>query len=225
MGILNRLRRRIDGLLAERSLMPRVGDEPLHVRAELPGGAHGPVLRFEFQVETEGRHGGDRLHLRAHVQSNLASVLRPMISGGKPMSHHAALSAEGGALVGRPALSRIAEFGIRRAMANPMFKRLAEPLLRHDVNTWIELRASNEPLDGGAHELLPRNDKLDAMGIRPSPRKGTHVENWAGAAGLGHAQVSMLQMDKDSLPPALAERLGPEPFHLAAMVVNTVEEK
>ena len=38
-------------------------------------------------------------------------------------------------------------------------------------------------------------------------------------------QVSVVQVDKKHLPQRLVEMLGDTPFHLAAAIVNTVEEK
>ena len=51
------------------------------------------------------------------------------------------------------------------------------------------------------------------------------VESWSGQAGNGFAQVSMLQVDKNHLPPQLASLLQGKPFHMTATVINTVEEK
>jgi hypothetical protein len=97
--------------------------------------------------------------------------------------------------------------------------------MKHDINSWIEVTASTASLDRGAHDLIPRSEKLESMGIRPAKREGPHVESWSGSTAQGSAQVSTLQIDKKSLPKNLQKRLGDQPFNLAAMIVNTIEEK
>lgn len=222
MRILDRLRERLDAVT---TLFPGLArdDAPLAFSAELPGGVHGALMKLDVRVETEPHGDGERLCLRAHLQSNFASVLKPLLNESAP---HAALPrSETRSLARRERIGLLAERGLRRAMNNRLARRLAEPLLRTDVNTWLEVQASTASLDAGAHALVPQNEKLAALGIRPTRREGAHMENWSGAAGNGFAQVSLLQLDKASLPPALAKRLGDQPFNLAAMMVNTVEEK
>jgi hypothetical protein len=97
--------------------------------------------------------------------------------------------------------------------------------MKHDLNSWIEVTASTASLDGGAHDLIPKSDKLESMGIRPARHDGPHVESWSGLTPNGTAQVSTFQLDKKSLPKNLRKKLGDQPFNLAAMVVNTIEEK
>lgn len=198
-------------------------DGPLAFSAEIPGGVHGALMKFDVRVETEPHGDGERLRLRAHIQSNFASVLRPMLADGA--RQEALPASEARSLAPAQRLGRLAERGVRRALSNRILRRLAEPLMQTDVNTWLEVQASTASLDAGAHDLVPQNDRLAALGIHPTRREGAHVENWSGAAGNGFAQVSLLQLDKASLPPRLAKRLGESPFNLAAMVVSTVEEK
>ncbi len=230
MGILNRLRKRIDTLAA--SSLPFLADDEDRLRfsAELPAGALGSILKLDVQIDTEAHGDGERVRLRAHVQTNFASVLRPLLelpkaaTGREALGHTlAAGSASGLAPVER--LGKLATRGARRVYANPVVRRLSAPLMQHDVNNWIEIAASSASLDGGAHDLIPNNEKLAAMGIRPARKQGPHLETWSGQVGPGMAQVSTFQVDKDSLPPGLRKQIGDQAFHLAGMVISTIEEK
>jgi hypothetical protein len=105
-------------------------------------------------------------------------------------------------------------------------RRLAEPLLELDFNTWVEIRASTASLDAGSHGLLPQGERLQALGIQPH-RAGDMplAESWVTEAADSFAQVSVLQIDKRHLPARLARLLGDRPFGLAATIVNTAQEK
>ena len=229
MSLLDRLRNSLDTLAA--GALPGVGDDRLSFKAEIPAGVFGSILKLDVSVETEAHGDGERVRLRAHVQTNFASVLRPMLEAPPPPRK---TRRRGGA--GKPSASRalapaasfvghLAGRGVRRALSNPLVQRLAEPLMKHDINSWIEVTASTASLDRGAHDLIPRSDKLESMGIRPARHAGPHVESWSGATAQGSAQVSTFQIDKKSLPKNLQKRLGDQPFNLAAMMVNTIEEK
>jgi hypothetical protein len=191
----------------------------------------GSILKLDVSVETEAHGDGERVRLRAHVQTNFASVLRPMLEAPPPPRRKTRRRDAGKASASRalaPAASfvgHLAGRGMRRALSNPLVQRLAEPLMKHDINSWIEVTASTASLDRGAHDLIPRSDKLESMGIRPARHEGPHVESWSGMTAQGTAQVSTLQIDKKSLPKNLQKRLGDQPFNLAAMIVNTIEEK
>jgi hypothetical protein len=193
----------------------------------------GSILKLNVSVENEAHGDGERVRVRAHVQTNLASVLRPMLAAPPPApprkrksrgrTRGATLALAPISMVGQ--VAQRAQYGLRRALANPMVQRVAESLLKNDINTWIEVTASTASLDRGAHDLIPKSDKLESMGIRPARHEGPHVESWAGMTPTGTAQVSTLQLDKDSLPEGLKKRLGDQPFSLAAMIVSTVDEK
>lgn len=231
MSLLNRLRSRIDDLTAE-TLPALIGDENLSFSAELPAGVFGSILKLDVSVEGVAHADGERLRMRAHVQSNLASVLRPMLDAPAPAKPKKPRgkrgkrgSRESRALAPAAILGQVAGRGVRRALSNPVVRKLSDPLLRHDLNSWIEVTASTANLDGGAHDLIPKSDKLSRLGIRPARRDGAHVENWAGATPDGRAQVSTLQITKKDLPANIQKKLGDQPFNLAALVVNTAEEK
>lgn len=229
MSLIDRLRSRIDTLAAS-GLQGLAGEERLSFKAEIPAGVFGSILKLDVSVDSEPHGDGDRVRLRAHVQTNFASVLRPMLAApppppkkparGRRSNSRALALAPAAALVGQ-----LASRGVRRAFANPVVQRLAEPLMKHDINSWIEVTASTASLDGGAHALIPQSEKLAAMGIRPARHDRAHVESWSGNTASGVAQVSTVQLDKKDLPERLRKRLGDQPFSVAAMIVNTVEEK
>jgi hypothetical protein len=197
--------------------------------AEIPGFTPGkPLWRINLEVHSEPQGDGERLRLRAHWQANFASALGPALKApaeAEPLGH--AAPGEAG---NRLPVQRVGQW-LRRRLDNPLLRALAEPLLRHDFNSWVELRASTADLAGGAGALLPETDRLKALGIEPKISDPKHdaplTQSWAGSAmgtRPGFAQVSLLQMDKRHLPPALAAMLGSKPFQLAAAVINVVEE-
>ncbi|HWY25297.1 MAG TPA: hypothetical protein VNX47_10285 [Nevskia sp.] len=194
--------------------------------AEIPGLKPGkPLLRINIEMHSEPQGDGERLRLRAHWQANFASALAPALAAPASRAHEAMPpSAE------KLPAERVSQW-LRRRLDNPLLRALAEPLLRHDFNSWVELRASTADLAGGAGALLPETDRLKALGIEPKlsdPKQDAPLaQSWAGSSTgprPGFAQVSLLQLDKRHLPPALAAMLGARPFQLAAAVVNVVEE-
>ncbi|HKY92526.1 MAG TPA: hypothetical protein VJM11_15870 [Nevskiaceae bacterium] len=220
MSILDRLRTRLDTLAA--ASLPVLADR-LAFSAEIPAGAFGALMKIDVQMHSEAHGDGERVRMRAHLQTNFASVLKPMLASPPPAPKSRKGSSRALAPIDRA--QQIASRGVRRAFANPVVKRFAEPLLRNDINTWVDLTASTASLDEGAHALVPKSEKLDALGIRPTRKDGSHAETWSGSTASGSAQVSMLQVNKDSLPKSVKKRLGPQPFNLAAVIVNTVDEK
>jgi len=230
MGMLKRLRDRIE----RRDPRPAAieGGETLPDRfrfsAAIPAGPLGSLCRVDLQLLRVPQQDGERLHLRAHIQTNFASVLRPALL-------QAAAGADGRAPIADASSSRaiepagraarMANRGLQKVLGTRLVQRVAAPLLTHDFNTWMEVQASTEPLNDGAHSLVPQQDKLAAMGIVPARGKGPQAENWASQTPNGYAQLSLLQIDKSDLPPELAKRFGKQPFQLAAAIVNTVERK
>lgn len=96
-------------------------------------------------------------------------------------------------------------------------------VLRRDLNSWVEVRASNAALDEGSRALVP--ERLEALGIAPQADKP--VQTWAGAlqgARPGFAMLTLLQLEKSGLPKLLRRLLGSRPFQLSATVANVVEE-
>lgn len=231
MGILSGLR---EGLLALQALRRRPADgepEEFAFSAEVPvTGADAPLWRIEVKIASEPHGDGEKIRVRAHIQTNLASALRPALKAPQAGGEHTALpsNSSGGMRLAQRA-GALAQRTAARALQLPVLRDIAEPLLEHDLNTWIDVNASTAFLDKGSSELLPRSDKLDRLGIRPKamkPGDKPTVETWAGEApGGGFAQFSIVQMDKQHLPPQLADALGDKPFQLAAAIVNTAERK
>lgn len=229
MGILNRIRKGLEalGVNTPESQLPE--REELSFAAEVPvAGVDAPLWKVNVHLVTEPHGDGERLRLRAHVQTNFAA-LRPALAA--PASTRDDVRAIGhGSRGGKGlSLSQRTTALAQRALENPVVNFLAQPLLKHDFNTWIDLQASTASLDDGAHALVPQSDKLTAMGIRPARSKdgGPVAESWSGQSpsGNGFAQVSIVQLDKKHLPPGLARMLKGKPFQMAGAVINTVEEK
>lgn len=221
MGIISQIRR---GVAAVRQLrgtpLPEGEPELAAFSAAIPVGPHGaPLWQIDVQVTTEPHADGERLRLRARIQTNLASALKPALGAPASLSDSRALTLaeRTGSLVQRTA---------NRVLNLPAVRAFAEPLLSNDFNTFIEVQASTASLDAGAGELIPQSDKLAALGIQPR-RAGDQpmAETWSGQAADGFAQVSLLQIDKRHLPPGLAQHLGDKPFQLAAAIVNTAQQK
>lgn len=210
-------------------------DAPQRLRfaAEIPGGAHGPLWKLQLEALSEpAPGGGERLRLRAHVQTNLASVARPALAalGERALARLPAPGAQAMNAVAPFAgqaqrwLSLKAQQGA--AQAAPRLARWVAPLLRHDLNSWFELHASTAPLVEGAKALLPHADKLSQLGI--SPNLGPNapaMQSWQGQIGNEAAQVSLLRMDDRQLPENLRAKLGGVPLQIAAAMVNVVARK
>lgn len=198
--------------------------EELKLHADIPGGEHGPLCSLRLHIERVPERQGERFRLRAHVRTNLASALRPALTGPPPAGSEASTSSTALQKAGAYALKNL-----QRVVAHPTIRRLTEPLLQHDLNTWIELQTSTASLDQGAHALVPAAERLAAMGIHPSragsQAQGPVAERWAGGNASGFAQVSLVQIDKRDLPAELARRLGDKPFQMAAAIVSTAERK
>lgn len=225
--MLRRIRRRIGRLVGTPPAPSADGERQLAFGAELPVGQDLPLCRVQLQMISEPHADGERLRLRAHVQTNLASALRPALRHSAPDAARPALGSDGrstltlaqraGGVVQRTAL---------RALEIPALRTLAEPLLQFDLNSWIEIQASTASLADGSHQLLPQQDKLAALGIRPKRATDQPVaESWAGEAPDGFAQVSVLQIDKRHLPERLRRQIGERPFSLAPAIVNTAQQK
>lgn len=217
-----------------RSTTP-VQEEPQRMRfaAEIPGGAHGPLWKINVEALSEpAPGGGERLRLRAHVQTNLASVAKPALAA---LGERALARLPAPAAQATTALAPFAQQASRwlgdwaqqgAARFAPRLTRWAAPLLRNDLNTWFELHASTAPLVEGAKALLPNATKLAQLGISPDlGPNAPAVQGWQGRIGDEVAQVSLLRMDDRQLPDNLRAKLGGTPFQIAAAVVNVVTRK
>lgn len=227
MGILNRIRKGLEAVGVTKPESQGPEREELSFEAEVPvAGAEAPLWKLKVHLVTEPHGDGERTRLRAHIQTNFAA-LRPALEA--PTKKSDAKAIGNGSSGKGLSLSQRTTALAQRALENPVVNFLAQPLLKHDFNTWIDLQASTASLDDGAHALVPQSDKLTAMGIRPARSKdgGPVAESWSGQSpnGNGFAQVSIIQMDKKHLPDRLAKMLKGKPFQMAGAIINTVEEK
>jgi hypothetical protein len=201
-------------------------EQRMAFQAELPGPAAGlPLVQVSIELAERTEADGARMRLRAHLRTNLGnSETAPPTStdAGPPPSPPP-----------RKGPVQVLARGVGRTLGNalqrPFIKALAAPLLEHEINTWFEVQVSTEPLDGGAAALLPAPERLARLGIVPRTDKNAPlVESWVGETSgrePGFAQLSLLRLARDQLPPRLAALLGSRPFQLAATVVNVVEPK
>ncbi len=229
-GLRARLNQRVAQWAGDHAAPTASAEDQLSFAAELPVGQDQPLWRIQLQMINEPQADGERLRLRAHIQTNFASALRPALNQASSPEWPALASSTGTALTlsqrSAAALGSALQRAAQRALQIPAVRALSEPLLQLDLNTFVEIQASTASLAEGSHQLLPQADKLRALGI--VPRRSTDApvaETWGGQAADGFAQVSVLQIDKRHLPPRLAELLGDKPFSLAAAIVNTAQQK
>lgn len=222
LPMIGRLRRRLDQVATRAREL--AGRESFSLAAEIPGFTPDePLWRVKIEMLSEAQGDGGRMRLRAHLQSHLASVLRK----DKP-APRSALGGPDARAMPVPVVGQM----LRAGLAVPALRRLAAPVMRHDFNSWLEVRASTADLVDGASALLPEREALKRLGIdtarQPGHGEGPLAQTWAGATGgplPGFAQVSLLHVDKRHLPKSLSVLLGSRPFQLVAAVVNVAEEK
>ncbi|MBL6751739.1 MAG: hypothetical protein ISP90_14525 [Nevskia sp.] len=204
LPMLNRLRR----------FAPvRAEGEGYSLAAEIPGASGKPLWSLKLELAATPQGAGEHLRLRAHLQANFAST-RAALAGARQ-------AARDGSGVPVP---RTAQW-LLRALERPLLRQVAAPLLQHDLNSWLELRASTADLAAGSRALLPEAERLKGLGI-DTGGEGPLAQTWEGGAGgtqPGFAQVSLLRFDKRHLPARLAALLGERPFQLAAAVVNVID--
>ncbi|MEW6169208.1 MAG: hypothetical protein AB1651_16170 [Pseudomonadota bacterium] len=224
--MLKRIRRRISRIAAARPRNSAAGEERLSFAAEIPVGQDLPLWRVQLQMLSEPQADGEHMRLRAHIQTNFASALRPALDAARTNERHALHDGRSTALKLRERAGQLIQSAAQRALRVPGVRALADPLLQLDLNTWIEIQTSTASLAQGSHALLPQAEKLAALGIVPRRAADEPVaESWAGEAPDGFAQVSVVQIDKRHLPERLRRSLGERPFSLAAAIVNTAQQK
>lgn len=230
-----------------RGAEPPIAEDPQRLRftAALPGIGGESLLRVTVEAHGEpAAGGGEHFRLRAHVQANFASGLKPALAsvaerfGSRLAARaYAALPnpepreserAAGALTQALAPLARRAGGWLERRMQlqAPRLAAALSPLLTHDLQTWFELDASTGPLADGARALLPQAARLDALGIVPQTGPNAPpLQTWAGRIGSEVAQVSMLRLDDRQLPEPLRERLGGQPLQIAAAMVHLAARK
>ncbi len=226
-------------------------DQPQRLRfsAAIPGLGGEALFRIALEAHTEPNAvGGERLRMRAHLQANLASVVKPALAAlvqkaaDRAHSYTAALPAphalkDSSSFALRPVASFSQALAPLRARAGgwlaqrvqnlaPVLAESLQPFLENDLQTWVEVHASTAPLADGAKSLLPNAQGLARLGIVPvDGPAGTPLQAWSGQVGSEAAQVALLRLDESNLPAQLKEALGGKPFSLAAAVVSVATRR
>jgi len=198
----------------------------LQLSGTVPMGAWGDLCRVRVNlVQTEDGEGHEALHLSAHVETRLASVLRPAIEsvrGPIPALVDAPAGAgerRGGSLLSE--VNRVAGLARRSVARARWLDKALDSVAAADVNSWVDIRASTANLDQGAHALV--SEKLQSLGVVPQ-RAGDapSVETWRSDSIEEAAELTVIQVDKRHLPVALHRWLGDRPFQLSAVMGNTL---
>jgi hypothetical protein len=199
------------------------------VTFEIPGPDGTPLFKLELHSEVTPEADGEHLHLRTRMQTNFASVLRPMLAAadaGRPALSHRPSSGDGRDLRLAHRLSAGVQTVAHRALQVPLLRNLAESAMAHDVNTYIDLEATTASLIDGSRALAHQaaQPALQRLGIVPDDSANAPpLQSWAGEMGEGFAQVSLLRLDERHMSAALQQALGGRPLKIAATMVNTVE--
>lgn len=156
--------------------------------------------------------GGEHLRLRAHIQANLASQLRPLLASSAkkllskieqsprlalPPAVEKSPALSSVALQVQQAQQRLQE--LSRQWAQQLSVQLDHPdqtVLNHDYNTWLEINATTASvLD--RKSLMPSGllDTLSRMGVDVKGIQPNQAHSWAGQQGNSFAHVSLLQLD------------------------------
>jgi hypothetical protein len=234
MSIVDHLRRAVERTQGRLPAL-RSGVERFSVSVAVPGGRLGNLGSVQIEVCREPHEDGERIRIHARFEARLASVLRPMITASsdaqrQPGEARPALAPPARARAGRPLhplrdAQRLAGRTLQRVLATEPARRLTEPLLGYDLSTHIDIHASTASLDAGPRALLPPQERLAELGIRPSPlANGALAESWSGQSGNRYTEIALLQLDKRALPADLRRHFGDRPFQLVAAMLNTLHK-
>lgn len=208
------------------------GDDPFdeqRITLEIPGPDGTPLFKLELHSELAPEADGEHLHLRTRMQTNFASVLRPMLAAtdsGRTALPHRPAGDGGRALRIADRVSAGVQTVAHRALQVPLLRNVAESVMAHDVNTYIDLEATTASLIDSSRALAHQAARpaLQRLGIVPDESPDAPpLQSWAGEVGDGFAQVSLLRLDERHISPALQQALGGRPLKITATVVNTVE--
>lgn len=207
MSLLNRLRqnlsRRVGGALPVALEQPQSSSYTLSLPNPF-GGA--PLCQATLAVTTTRHAEGETVRMRAHIDGCFRASPESTAAhslAGEPTRHGLGRS-------GRNLVRMLARDGLSRL-----------PMPEHRVRTWIDIQASTAPLAAGAEALLPERLRELCGGALPRGQAGEpRVGVFAGpAGGASYAQLGVLQLDQDDLPPSYRDR----PFSLLASVASLSE--
>lgn len=205
---------------------PAFGQQRL--TAELPGVDGRPLFKIEMFTEISPEGDGEHMHLRARVQANFASALRPMLARDPQHTALPATSSSGRAVRLADRVSSGVQQVAARALRVPLVRNVAESVMAHDVNTYIDLDASSSSWLDGSRALAhnSRHPALERLGVVPDDSTtAPPLQSWAGESDQGFAQVSVLRLDRRHFSAALRQALGNRPLQVAATVINTIERQ
>src|SRR5689334_17030674 len=118
MGILKRLQERFAearSLLREGELTGVAADR-VGLSAEIPGTAGTPLWKLDVQVLTEPHGDGEKVRLRAHIQTNFGSALKPALED-RPDPR--AIESDARALTRAQKVGQLAQRAAARVMRTP----------------------------------------------------------------------------------------------------------
>lgn len=196
-----------------RAAPPALVDAPRRTQLDFAvpnpwGGA--PLCRASVAV-TASRHArGESLRVQAQFDGWWRRG-----SESQPRTALAASQPRGSGLVGygRKAAGALLREGITR---------LPLPAGEHRLRTWVDVRASTEPLANGAASLLPERVRQLCGPLQAAapgePRVGVWMDRGAGPDG-GSAQLALLQFDDRDLPAGTVSG----PFNFSASVATVTD--
>lgn len=186
--------------------------ESSRLTGSVPGPDGRSFMRVCLEMEQLPGADGEETRMRMHVSADF-SALTALPAPSAPSA-----PSPGGTASGALAPARR---WVAQRLASAPIQRVLAPLAGKTFNTWIHLRSSTAPLDGGSRALVP--DGIERLGLR-LPDDGVPLHAWSQDAGDSHAQMTVINLDAKQLPPLLRRLLGSR-FQLGGTIVNVVEPK
>ncbi|MCH9829592.1 MAG: hypothetical protein K0U79_17840 [Gammaproteobacteria bacterium] len=202
MAILDRFR--------DDSAPPRANrGESSRLTGTVPGPDGRSFMRVCLEMEQTPGADGEETRMRMHVSADFSALTALPAPSAPPPGR-----------TGSGALAPARRWVAHRLASAPIQRALA-PLAGKTFNTWIHLRTSTAPLDGGSRALVPGG--IERLGLQ-LPDDGVPLHAWSQDSGNSHAQMTVINLDAQQLPPLLRRLLGSR-FQLGGTIVNVVEPK